>query len=71
MLSITLKEALKAKGWTVQRLADETGVSKRTLDTFMSGYRSLGGCAARTLLAIAKALDVDPLELINDTDNAH
>lgn len=65
-MSITLKEALKAKGWTVQRLADETGISKRTLDTYMTGYRSLGGAAARVVLAISDALKIDPHDLIKE-----
>lgn len=65
-MSIILKEALKAKGWTVQRLADETGISKRTLDTYMNGYRNLGGAAARVVLAISDALEIDPHELIKE-----
>ena len=65
-MSITLKEALKAKGWTVQRLADETGISKRALDAYMTGYRKLSLAEAWKVLAIADSLSIDPHELIKD-----
>ena len=63
-MSITLKEALKAKGWTVQRLADETGVNKRTIDKYMTGERPLPRAEAANVIKIADALDIHPRELI-------
>lgn len=63
---MTLKRILKEKGWTVQRLSDTVHVSKRTLDTYMTGQRKLSGAAARVVLDIADVLEVDPRELIKD-----
>ncbi|WP_102412454.1 helix-turn-helix domain-containing protein [Beduinella massiliensis] len=63
-MSITLKEALQAKGWTVQRLADETGISKLTLNNYMNGHRSLPRAEAEKVVRIADALQIDIHELI-------
>lgn len=57
-----LSEIMKEKGVTNQQLADLTGISKRTIEGYRSGRREPGLSAG---LAIAKALNVDPYELLN------
>ena len=62
---MTLKEALKEKGWTVQRLSDETGINKRTLDKYMTGERPLRRAEAANVIKIADALNIHPRELMD------
>ncbi|MDO4842597.1 MAG: helix-turn-helix transcriptional regulator [Phoenicibacter congonensis] len=62
---MTLKDALKQKGWTVQHLADETGISKRTLDKYMTGERDLRRAEAANIIKIADVLGIHPRELMN------
>lgn len=56
-----LSEIMKEKGVTNQQLADLTGISKRTVEGYRAGRREPSLSAG---LAIAKALDVDPYELL-------
>ncbi len=62
---MTLKDALKQKSWTVQHLADETGISKRTLDKYMTGERDLRRAEAANIIKIADVLGIHPRELMN------
>ena len=62
---MTLKDALKQKGWTVQRLSDETGISKRTLDKYMTGERDLRRAEAANVIKIADILGIHPRELMD------
>ena len=69
MVSTTLKEALKARGMTVQQLSDVTGISKRLLDAYMTGYRKLRLASAQNFLQIANALDIDPRDLADANEH--
>lgn len=60
-----LSETMKKKGMTTRQLADATGISKRTLESYRTGRREPG---FRAGLLIARALEVDPFSLINDND---
>lgn len=62
-MTTTLKEALAQRGMTVARLSEVSGVSKRTLDAYMTGYRKVTRSPAHIMLAIADALDIDPRAL--------
>lgn len=50
-------------GWTTIRLANETGISKRTLDHYRNGTRQMNLING---LKIADALGIDPHELIKE-----
>lgn len=60
-----LSEIMKEKGVTNQQLADLTGISKRTIESYRAGRREPSLSAG---LAIAKALDADPYLLLDDID---
>ena len=51
-------------GWSTQRLANETGISKRTLDHYRGGTRQMSLVNG---LKIADALGIDAHELIRDS----
>lgn len=64
----TIKELLEERGMTVQRLADDIGVSKRTLDPYIAGKSKWRNSRAHLLLDVADALDIDPHTLIEKKD---
>lgn len=59
-----LKSARMAAGLTQQQLADASGVNIRQIRRVELGTSETGNMSARNLLAIAKALNVDPEKLI-------
>lgn len=59
-----LKSARMAAGLTQQQLADASGVNIRQIRRVELGTSEAGNMSARNLLAIAKALNVDPEKLI-------
>ena len=62
-----LSEVMKAKKITSQALADKTGITKQTIDQYRSGRRKEPSFTNG--LKIAKALEVDPYELIKEDAN--
>lgn len=61
---MTIREHRKAKHLTLHQLSALCGVSVNQLQTTETGKADPGNMSARNLLAIAKALDADPWELI-------
>ena len=66
--STILKELLKERGLTVQAFADMAGVSKRSLDSYMSGVQEWRSARGEQLLKVADALNVDPHVLVYGRD---
>lgn len=58
-----IREIRKAKGWTVERLAQASGISKSYLSELETGKKQING---RKLEAIARALQCAPLDLLDD-----
>lgn len=59
-----LKEIMLEKNITSQELANKTGISKRTIDEYRGSRRKEPSYSNG--LKIAKALGVDPYELIKE-----
>lgn len=55
-----IRELAEAKGYSINRLADFSGISAGYLSTVLRGKKSP---SLRTISKIADALDVSPLEL--------
>ena len=62
-----MSEIMKEKNITSQALADKTGIAKQTIDQYRSGRRKEPSFTNG--LKIAKALGVDPYELIKEDAN--
>lgn len=60
----TLKRLIKSKGYTTASFASSIGVSKRTLDVYVSGKRDFVNTPVWLAVKIADALDVDIHDLI-------
>lgn len=65
-METNFKKLLKEKGYTVQRLADKAGVSKRSIDGYMNGSKRWENSHLWFALKIADALEISPHELIED-----
>ena len=61
-----LKRLLEERGLTVQQFAEQTGLSKRTLDTYIRGAKSFHKRQAWFLMAISDALHIDPHILLEN-----
>lgn len=61
---MTIREHRKAKKMTLEKLSELSGVSVTQIHAAETGKAKPGNMVARNLLAIAKALDADPFELI-------
>lgn len=59
-----LQEIMKKKNVTSQTLAEKTGISKRTIDEYRGSRRKEPSFTNG--LKIAKALEVDPYELVEE-----
>lgn len=59
-----LREHRKARHLTLQQLSEMSGVSVTQIQAVETGKSDPGNMAARNLLALARALDADPHELI-------
>ncbi len=57
-----LSEIMKEKGFTNKRLAEETGISQRTIEAYRADRREPSFSAG---LAIARVLEVDPYRLLD------
>lgn len=65
----TLKELLKERGYTTAAFAEKSGISKRTLDPYVSGARAFANTPVWLAVKIADALDVD-IHVLIDKDNS-
>ena len=61
---LVLQEIMREKNITSQTLAEKTGISKRTIDEYRGSRRKEPSFTNG--LKIAKALGVDPYELIKE-----
>lgn len=61
-------EYIRSKGYTSKRLADEVGISVRTMEAYANGRLSLKNCRAWLIFALAKALDTTPEYLMTLDD---
>lgn len=59
-----LKRMIWAQGMTVQEFADKAGLSKRTLDPYISGAKQFKKTQLWFALKVADALGIDPHELM-------
>ena len=64
----TLKKLLKERGYTTAAFAEKSGISKRTLDPYVSGARKFANTPVWLAVKIADALDVDIHILIKGDD---
>lgn len=63
-----LRRLLDERGWSTQRLAEVSHLSRRTLEPYVSSLSSFRNARAWILIAVADALQVDPhLLLENNT----
>lgn len=51
-----LIKALRAEGWTVQRIADAIGLKVRVVYSYISGERNPSGAAMKTLERLTSEL---------------
>lgn len=65
---MTIREHRKAQRITLHQLSDLSGVSVTQIQAAETGKADPGNMTARNLLAIAKALNVDPYELLKPPD---
>lgn len=63
-MQLRVRELRKARGLTVQQLADLAGLSKSYMSELETGKKTAN---ARRIEQIAKALSVRPFELLDDT----
>ena len=61
-----LKEIMLAKGVTVKKLSELSGVSPRTIEQYTCGRAVLRNARAHIVISLAEALDVPPKDLIED-----
>lgn len=61
---MTIREHRKSKRLTLHRLSSLSGVSVTQIQAVETGKSDPGNMSAKNLLAIAKALDANPFELI-------
>ncbi len=59
-----LKTLLKERGYTVSQFADIAGVSKRSLDVYVSGARDFKNTPVWLAVKVADALHVDIHDLL-------
>lgn len=61
---MTIREHRKSKRLTLHQLSSLSGVSVTQIQAVETGKSDPGNMSAKNLLAIAKALDANPFELI-------
>lgn len=66
MYKSRLKYMRENKGLTQQELADNSGVSLRSIQMFEQGNRDINKAQVVTVLQLAEALECDVYEIIND-----
>ena len=65
---MTLKEKRAEAGLTQSQLADKSGVSKKNIQHYESGYRNLDLAKLSTLSKLAFALNCKIPDLLNDEE---
>ena len=65
---MTLKNMRNKAGLTQVSLAELTGVSKRTIEHYESGYRNFDHARLETLCKVAKALNCTVADLLTDKE---
>lgn len=60
-----LKELIKAQGYTTAEFAEQAGVSKRTLDMYVSGARDFTNTPVWLAVKVADALEIDIHDIID------
>lgn len=66
MYKSRLKYFREDKGLTQQELADNSGVSLRSIQMFEQGNRDINKAQFITVLQLAEALECDVYDIIND-----
>lgn len=66
MYKSRLKYFREDKGWTQEDLAENSGVSLRSIQMFEQGNRDINKAQVITVLQLAEALECDVYEIIND-----
>lgn len=61
----TLKRVRAAQGFTQRSLAEATGLNLRTIQHWEQGSKDFNQAAAITVYAVAQALGVDMLDLLD------
>ena len=61
---MTLLECIRAKGHTVKSIAAAAGVSTRSLEQYTTGRYPLRNSRAWLIVALAKALETTPEQLL-------
>lgn len=62
-MKLRIREMRQDKGWTVEHLAELSGVSKSYMSELETGKKQING---RRLEAIAKAFNCAPMDLVDD-----
>lgn len=65
---MTIREHRKTQHVTLRQLSDLSGVSVTQIQAVETGKSDPGNMSARNLLAIAKALNADPYELLKPSE---
>ena len=65
---MTIREHRKAQRLTLHQLSELSGVSVTQIQAVETGKSDPGNMSARNLLAIAKALNADPYELLKPSE---
>lgn len=61
---MTFGEYIRAKGYTSKRLAEEIGISTRTIESYANGRYSLKQARAWVIVEMADIFDTTPKELL-------
>lgn len=65
---MTIREHRKSKNLTLHKLSSLSGVSVTQIQAVETGKSDPGNMSSRNLLAIAKALNADPYELLKPSE---
>lgn len=65
---MTIREHRKSKNLTLHKLSALSGVSVTQIQAVETGKSDPGNMSSRNLLAIAKALNADPYELLKPSE---
>ena len=65
---MNLKTLRELKGISRKELADQTGLSYRSIQDYEQGHKDLGAAKARNVLRMAQVLDCSVEDLISEVD---
>ena len=65
---MNLKTLRELKGNSRKELADQTGLSYRSIQDYEQGHKDLGAAKARTVFRMAQVLDCSVEDLISEVD---